>query len=348
MSPLRVLIIDDQHDTRRFLQDALATLDPAIETFAVPSGEEALLEVTQRKAELLIVDLRLPGISGQEMIRKVKQSNPQMKVIIVSGLDNIDLKRIAVEVEAEDFFSKPIDLERFLSSVGRCLDLPEEVLASSGEEDEPVENIPEQLRLLRHKLEAISVLLLDERGRVLARAGELPDDEFEMSFITPVMATLSASAKISSSLGKRTPSGIVYIAGKDQDILITHIGVSYALLISIPALVGKNAFSDSYVMIARVVKDIQLSLASLGVPLEPDDSVMVEENLPEEDEPAEGPSPLPDSIFPEEGVQSLDIKEADEFWKTAADEESVPGIQNADFLSYDQAAKLGLAPDDEG
>src|SRR5512147_969893 len=81
-----VLIVDDQRDIVRLIHSSLQTLGHELELVDAPSGEEALLVASQRKVSLLVADYLLPGISGVELMRKIKTRNPDMKVIFISGM----------------------------------------------------------------------------------------------------------------------------------------------------------------------------------------------------------------------------------------------------------------------
>jgi len=67
-----ILIVDDQKDIVRLLHSTLQTLGHALDIVDAPSGEEALLEASRRKVDLLISDYLLPGMSGVELMKKVR------------------------------------------------------------------------------------------------------------------------------------------------------------------------------------------------------------------------------------------------------------------------------------
>ncbi len=70
-----------------FLHSTLQTLGHELDIIDAPSGEEALLEASRRKVDLLVADYLLPGISGVELMHKIKARNPELKVIFISGYD---------------------------------------------------------------------------------------------------------------------------------------------------------------------------------------------------------------------------------------------------------------------
>ena len=68
MSVPRILLVDDQRDILKLLHSTLDTLAHELEIIEAPSGEEALLETTREKIDLLVADYRLPGITGVELL----------------------------------------------------------------------------------------------------------------------------------------------------------------------------------------------------------------------------------------------------------------------------------------
>lgn len=114
----RVLIVDDAIDLGRLLQDALKVGRPEIPITVVPSAEEALLEASRYAFDLLITDLRLPGMSGLDLVRKIRLRLPEIKVILISALDPEDrLIRQKEEVRPDVFIRKPISVAVFLDAV---------------------------------------------------------------------------------------------------------------------------------------------------------------------------------------------------------------------------------------
>ncbi len=66
----RILIADDALELGRLLQTVFLTLDPKLSIQVVPSAEEALLESSRKPIDLLVSDVRLPGMSGLDLVRK--------------------------------------------------------------------------------------------------------------------------------------------------------------------------------------------------------------------------------------------------------------------------------------
>src|SRR5512140_3017144 len=119
----RIVIVEDQREVSRLLHSALDTLEYKLEIVEIPSGEEAILDSTRNPIDLLVSDYRLPGMSGIELMRKVRAYRPQVKVILITGLTDPKIRKAIAEAGANAFFIKPVPIADFLDSVERHLGL---------------------------------------------------------------------------------------------------------------------------------------------------------------------------------------------------------------------------------
>jgi two-component system response regulator (stage 0 sporulation protein F) len=126
MTEYRLLIVDDNREVRTALREAVETLGPDFEVMDVPSGEEALLELSSNDFDLLVMDVRLPGMDGLELLRRVKENQPDIKNILMTGLMDSQIRQDVADAGAEYFFFKPIEYADFLDAIERCLGLVEE------------------------------------------------------------------------------------------------------------------------------------------------------------------------------------------------------------------------------
>src|SRR5215218_11454567 len=117
MAPPAVLLVDDQRDIVRLLHSSLQTLGHELDIIDAPSGEEALLEASLRKIDLLIADYLLPGISGVELMRKIRVRNPELKTIFISGMTERKAREAMLGAGGIAIFDKPIPLADFLDAV---------------------------------------------------------------------------------------------------------------------------------------------------------------------------------------------------------------------------------------
>jgi CheY-like chemotaxis protein len=350
MEEYRILIVDDQREVREVLRSAIETLGD-FKVIDVPSGEEALLEISTETFDLLVADVRLPGISGLELLEKLRGRNPDMAVIIVTGTMDANVRRQVADAGAEFFFLKPIEPADFLDAVERSLGLVEAhpVEKVSLGEEKPTENVSEHLTGVRKELDAFSAVLLDERGRVLAQAGDLPDASMESALFPALMAAFSAGERVANLLRVSPPRDLMYFSGAKYDLFLAHVGESYALLIAVNPITLNDPV-DRYVRIVyQSVDELMKILASMGVPLKTDEQPVYQEAESTAEPAAEVDvdDPLIESLFQMGESEDIDKQKVDSFWQTASldlDED----VTNADALSYEQARQLGLTPKDEG
>ncbi len=141
--------------------------------------------MTRRRFDLLISDYKLPGITGVELMRKVRARNPDVKTILITAMNDRKTRDEMREAGATAMFDKPIPLADFLDVVERSLGLKRTILPP---EDEKVEanrdNIADLLAKLRKQVKAEAVFLLSDRGRILERAGDLYDNSMEVSLLS--------------------------------------------------------------------------------------------------------------------------------------------------------------------
>ncbi|MBC8505942.1 MAG: response regulator [Anaerolineales bacterium] len=348
MAKYRVLLVDDQREVRLALRDAIETLGSEFEVSDVPSGEEAILELSSGSFDLLISDVRLPGITGLELLNKVKKLESNIKIILMTGLMDSQVRQDVADAGASAFFLKPIDIADFLDAVERSLGLVAEQIFGDDHfvnVEKPVESVSERLASLRNEMDAISAVLLDGRGRVLARAGDLPDASIETALFPALMAAYSASEKVAKLLHSTPPNDLMYFAGSKYDVFLAHVGESYALLVAGNPNESSDQVLESIKSVHDGLRDLVNTLAKMGVRLKSDEkSPEVEPEIEEEIPDAE---PEIEALF--QGAEAdINLQEVDAFWDTASLRLEDEEITNADALTYEQARRLGLTPDDEG
>ena len=118
MSTAKTLIVDDDRAVRNSLQEILELED--YPTDSVATGEEALQFIEKDGYELVILDLKLPGVQGIEVMHQIHQRAPETKVIILTGYASPETAIEALRAGAEDYIQKPYDVAEILDSVGRA------------------------------------------------------------------------------------------------------------------------------------------------------------------------------------------------------------------------------------
>lgn len=110
-----VLVIDDQAGIRMLLSDILENEGYSITT--ADNGKEALDKLYNHEYDLLIIDYRLPVISGTEILQKLKRDQMEIPVIVISGLADEAGEELAENACVKAVLAKPFDIQQLLETV---------------------------------------------------------------------------------------------------------------------------------------------------------------------------------------------------------------------------------------
>ena len=117
----RILIVDDDPGQRSLLDSFLRS--QGFETLVVESGERALETLRQEPVSMMISDVRMPGMSGLETLRRARQQHAVLPVLLVTAYADIREAVGAMRDGAVNYLAKPIDLDELLNSVRRATGL---------------------------------------------------------------------------------------------------------------------------------------------------------------------------------------------------------------------------------
>ncbi len=115
MNPIRLLLVDDEEV---FLSAAKTLLErKGLEVATALGGTEALQVLDGREMDVVVLDVRMPGMDGVETLRKIKQRHPAVEVIMLTGHATVDSAVEGLKLGAFDYIMKPWDLPDFLHKV---------------------------------------------------------------------------------------------------------------------------------------------------------------------------------------------------------------------------------------
>lgn len=109
MKNLKVLLVDDEEEFVKALAERLEMRDLRSDT--VYDGEEALSFVEDQEPDVMVLDLKMPGIDGMEVLRRVKKAYPKIEVIILTGHGTEKHEEEARRLGAFDYLEKPVNLD---------------------------------------------------------------------------------------------------------------------------------------------------------------------------------------------------------------------------------------------
>jgi DNA-binding response OmpR family regulator len=105
----RILIVDDEPDAVELLQEFL--ISKGYEVLTASGGEEALRKVKEERPHLILLDVRMPGMSGLDVLRQVRQFDREVGVIMVTAVNEEETGRESLRLGAFDYVVKPLNLE---------------------------------------------------------------------------------------------------------------------------------------------------------------------------------------------------------------------------------------------
>jgi len=346
--PYRILIVDDQREVSRLLKSALETVEQGLDVAEAPSGEEALLDARRRQVDLLVADFRLPGMTGVELVKKFRAINPQVKIIIITGLSDPRLLKEVQTAGADAFFQKPVSIADFLDTVERLLGMARTIVKAETKPpfEPPIEDsdttLSSILVTLRKDLGAQAAIFIDSLGHVQAEAGQIPDPNKTVSLISSLMGMFNAAQKVANLLN-HAGSHLHLFDSDGLDGVFVPVGPAHALLLIGKQLADVHKLAERLERIFTARAQLLNTLKSIGIPVEPLGSVEKTAQRSAIEEPFTQPENLSRDfldIFNQIGKKAAD---ADAFWDTVVEKGTT--YAEPDKLTYEQASKLGLTPD---
>ena len=352
-----ILIVDDQRDVLRLLHSTLDTLkNPEIKVFESPSGEEALLHSSRYKVDLLVADYKLPGMSGLELMHKVRARHPEAKVVLVTGITDRKVREEILNAGALAVFDKPIPLADFLDVVERGLGLVQTIFPAEKADvraEERHARVSDLLANFRQDFGADAVFLLNDRGLVQARTGKLRDDSMEVSLISTLMAIHGASLKVARLNHQEVLDTYHVFSGGDHDLLFIPVTPLYALLVAGNGLASEERVIETVNSLLALRTQVERSLKSMGVTGElHENAISTVTAIPAQvaKKPAEKmadapPAPEMEALLKDVTKKKAKADNVDDFWNQAAEKHGNKP-STSDVISLEEARKLGLVPGD--
>ena len=115
-----ILLVDDEQDIREVLEIALS--DIGYHVLTADNGANALSCFIDKKPPIVLTDIKMPNMDGIELLKKIKQENPETEVIMITGHGDMNLAIKSLKNEATDFITKPINVDALEISLKRAND----------------------------------------------------------------------------------------------------------------------------------------------------------------------------------------------------------------------------------
>ncbi len=115
-----ILLVEDEKAFRDLVRYELET-EGYTNILEAEDGEEALTLITEKHVDLMLLDLGMPRMDGMEVLRNIRENNPPIAVIVLTGRGDREVKKAALDLGAVAFIEKPYDHEGLFASIDMAL-----------------------------------------------------------------------------------------------------------------------------------------------------------------------------------------------------------------------------------
>jgi hypothetical protein len=270
-------------------------------------------------------------------------------------------------------FNKPLSIPEFTDTAKRCLYMETDNMQGTGlitaaetpqELTETTQRLADVLSALRSRLGAVAVALIDERGRISAQAGELPDQFWQEEVATRIRSTSSAGDGLAKLLGKTKPENVMAFHGVRYNLVLAPV-IAYSVFALLDA-------SSSHLRLALCIEEFFTAQSELTNILEAlgfiTTSSTQSQPRPELQKPAAEQEELGNArqvlgtsqLVSEDAIETIDtgafaaifeekaggeMIDADRYWDEISTRSPELEPENPEVLTYEQARKLGLTPE---
>lgn len=299
----QILVVDDYFQMLEFLRSVLEFSHHEYQVLAVPSAEEGVLELRRTKFDLVITDVRLPGMSGFDMVRKIKQLNRDIPIIMITAYSTEQGRKEAEELGVKRYFKKPLDPDELLATVHAILYGSEETAEEDISQGEgfslPLE-VRRRLETLRSDTGARYIMLSDSVGQILDDGGG--GEALDLATLADGIAdSMRTSFLLAEQLDSKEPFTIQYQSGDTFDLYFANVGRDYIVSIFFDAQARRGRLGTVWVFAQRAISDLRELLA---------------DREPVKLETAETVQPAPPAK-----VERMDVVTKEEVPETAVEEE---------------------------
>lgn len=117
MKTIRVLVVDDEIVVQRSCCDIFTEKSDRYEIVTVSSGEEALSTLEDQHFNVILTDIKMPGLPGLELVKVIRKRYPKMAIVVITGYATVKTAVQAMKLGAVDFIPKPFTPNEIFNAV---------------------------------------------------------------------------------------------------------------------------------------------------------------------------------------------------------------------------------------
>lgn len=261
----QILVVDDHFEMLEFLRSMLELSNRDHQVLGVPSAEEGFLELRRTPFDLVITDVRLPGMSGFELVRQIKALRPDLPIIMITAYSSSQGKKEASDLGVYRYFEKPLDAQSLLAAVHTAL-YGKVVAPIAGEEVPDPEGIAVdvsitdeargRLQTLRSDTGAAQIALATAAGDVVFTVGETRESDVGR-LARIVSRTVENSLLLAQELSSPDPVMIHYQAGDQVDLYSANISRDFFLMMLFDVGPRRGRIGTVWIFAQRAITDLK-------------------------------------------------------------------------------------------
>ena len=190
---LKVLVVDDEESVRSLLQRILGEAGYSVETAA--NGQEALAKISELEIAAVLLDVRMPGMSGIEVLRRIADESPETGVIMVTAVGDAQTAIEAMKLGAYDYIIKPFNHDDLVLKVRRAIEKRNLMLENERHRLELERRVGEQTERLQQLFVELVETLAREHKLIYQQASQQRGGREALSKLPPELREPMASVE---------------------------------------------------------------------------------------------------------------------------------------------------------
>ena len=263
-----ILVVDDHFEMLEFLRSMLEMSNQDYEVLAVPSAEEGFFELQRAQFDLIITDVRLPGMSGFDLVRRVRTLGRKTPVIMITGYSSTEGKKEAEALDVYRYYKKPLDTDSMLTAVhtalhGESVELTVDVPQTHGLMHVSA-SVQKRLETLRADTGAVQLMLATVKGDVVYTDGH--SNRLNLDGMAEIISrNIQDSFLLAEKLDSDVPFSLQYHAGGRIELYCANVGRDHFLTLFFETSSRRGRIGTIWLFTQRAIKDIE-ALFSNGEP----------------------------------------------------------------------------------
>lgn len=346
MDKKHILIVDDEPKVTYFLGKALERSEHPYSVSRAESGEEALEMIERSRVDLLVTDLKMPGMSGLELIRRVQYLSPETRTILITAHGSSKVEEEARHLNTSNYIPKPFGIDDFTEAVKEALrEIRGNQTGFTMLSDDTFDAIAQELNGLKAQIGANCIYMADMQGQCLTRVGDI--EGLETSTLLGLLAGgFATTSELNRQYGEGEAASLTFYKGSRYEIYSANVGEDFFLALIFTRVDQKGRIGLVWLYTQRTI----LKLLAILSNAEPQSLPFMEEGF---DDNVRNEL---DTLFeqqnediapPEEIFRVIDAKkEAASRMKKEAEKKTSREAEERDLINYEKAIEKGVLPED--